>query len=536
MRIHPEQYVVVGKSSRKPIPSLFDLRSSKMFITLSVCCAVFTDIFLYALIVSVLPFSLSNDQGVTTDDDGIAEWTAVLLTAYSVGLFVASPVAGWYADRSESRQKPFLISIVLLSVSTVLLCFAPGVELLIIARVGQGASAGIVWSVGLALIADLYGRDVGKVMGLTEVSVSLGQVSAPVLGGALYDSFGYYAVYSVAFFVLFIDIVLRVLLIEPAEAELWRQRTKEAELMQAMKTVDWTEEMEDDALKLGEKDTTLPLAAQKYEPISPLASSPTSAGYPPAELTWAVSVVAKRRSHPALVLLRYPRVLAALAGVAVESATMSSLDAVLPVYVKSAFSWTSLQAGLLFLAIYLPGFCDPLIGWLSDSFGARWSALAGFAFAVPVWLSFQVLPSAAGTVTPEYHALLIVLLSLIGITLSLASLPLMAEISYAIKEKAAADPGVWGSRGARGVTALSYGLFCMAFAVGGVLGSMVGGYIYALMGWNAFCISMAAVCGGGAGVVAIWTPSKGPSFEDDDEEAPGGHGEDDGDELKQPLL
>ena len=200
----------------------------------------------------------------------------------------------------------------------------------------------------------------------------------------------------------------------------------------------------------------------------------------------------------------------------------SSLDAVLPLFVQDNFNWTSFQAGLLFLAVYVPGLCDPLIGWLSDSFGARWSALAGFALASPIWLLFQLVPvtepEPSSSLLLEHQTLLVILLSLIGITLSLASLPMMAEINYAIKEKAAVDPGVWGSRGVRGVTALSYGLFCMAFAVGGVVGSLIGGMIYALLSWAAFCYAMAALCGVAAVVVAFCTPSKGDHGDEDEEE------------------
>jgi hypothetical protein len=45
-------------------PYLLKVRSSKWFILSTICVAVFTDIFLYGIIVPVLPFALSLRAGV----------------------------------------------------------------------------------------------------------------------------------------------------------------------------------------------------------------------------------------------------------------------------------------------------------------------------------------------------------------------------------------------------------------------------------------------------------------------------------------
>lgn len=53
-------------ASSKP-PVLLSWRSSKFFIVLTVCLALFTDIFYYALIVPVIPFSLTVQVGIAED-------------------------------------------------------------------------------------------------------------------------------------------------------------------------------------------------------------------------------------------------------------------------------------------------------------------------------------------------------------------------------------------------------------------------------------------------------------------------------------
>ncbi len=76
----------------------------------------------------------------------------------------------------------------------------------------------------------------------------------------------------------------------------------------------------------------------------------------------------------------------------------------------------------------------------------------------------------------------------------------------------------------------------MAFAVGGVLGSMIGGYVYALVGWNAFCISMAVVCSLGAVVIGLFTPCKESSGDNDLDKTLDEEAEPSGDEAEQSLL
>jgi hypothetical protein len=49
-------------------PWLLRYRSSKSFILITVTLAVFTDIFLYAIIVPVIPFALSNRAHVEDED------------------------------------------------------------------------------------------------------------------------------------------------------------------------------------------------------------------------------------------------------------------------------------------------------------------------------------------------------------------------------------------------------------------------------------------------------------------------------------
>lgn len=49
-------------------PRYLKVRSSKAFILLTVCVAIFTDAFVYGVVVPVIPFSLRDRSGVSEDD------------------------------------------------------------------------------------------------------------------------------------------------------------------------------------------------------------------------------------------------------------------------------------------------------------------------------------------------------------------------------------------------------------------------------------------------------------------------------------
>lgn len=63
-------------------------RSSKTFISIVVNLAVFTDAYLYGLIIPVLPFALT--EVVKIDADDLQWWIGALLAAYGIGLMVGA--------------------------------------------------------------------------------------------------------------------------------------------------------------------------------------------------------------------------------------------------------------------------------------------------------------------------------------------------------------------------------------------------------------------------------------------------------------
>jgi MFS family permease len=290
-------------ATSKP-PLLLAWRSSKFFIITTVCLAVFTDIFFYALVVPVVPFALTVQVGLPEDE--VPYWTAILLACYSSALFVSSPIMGLYADHTSSRRWPLLIGLVSLGAATILLCFSRVIGLMVLGRLLQGFSAGIVWSVGCALLVDTMDNAIGVAMGYVNVAMSVGLLVAPVVGGSVYAAAGYYPVYYIAFGVVIVDILMRLGMIEKKVAKQWiPEETTTAEPIT-------TQDVEKTAEVVGKTAADAPVEGPAVAPAAQLPAVASTEAVP----------LQRRHKWPILILIRSPRLLAAEYCIMVQAGIM----------------------------------------------------------------------------------------------------------------------------------------------------------------------------------------------------------------------
>ena len=145
-------------------PYGLEWRSNTLFIVATVGIGLFTDLFLYALVVPILPSFLKDKVGVPDED--IQSDVSGLLAAYAAASVVTSPLAGVIADRMSSRRASFLVGLLALLLATVLLFVGTTLPVLTVARVLQGVSSAFVWTVGLALCLETVGpKNLGKTIG-----------------------------------------------------------------------------------------------------------------------------------------------------------------------------------------------------------------------------------------------------------------------------------------------------------------------------------------------------------------------------------
>lgn len=150
-------------SSNSP-PWLLRYRASTLFIVATVAVGLFTDLFLYGLIVPILPFMLRDR--VDLAENKIQSYVSGLLAVYAGASVLISLPAGIIADKVKTRQAPFLCGLAALLGATVMLWLGQSIAVLVVARVLQGTSGAVVWTVGLAMVLDTVGPgNLGKTIG-----------------------------------------------------------------------------------------------------------------------------------------------------------------------------------------------------------------------------------------------------------------------------------------------------------------------------------------------------------------------------------
>jgi len=454
-------------------PAFLAFRSSRLFLVTSVSAAVFTDLFLYGIVVPVLPFALTTRVGIKPED--VQTWVSILLAVYGAALLAASPVCGWLADRTESRRAPLLGGLFALAGSTVLLTVGNSIGILVAGRVLQGLSAGVVWVVGLALLVDTVGSaEIGEAMGYVGMAMSLAVLVAPLLGGVVFDKAGYDAVFAMGYALIGLDVVMRVFMVEKKIAKRW---VKEEEIQEA--------EIETSAVRQKDTDGITSLPKEK-EPSSEELKKQDTPPLEPANPDAPGATSWTKRLPPLFLLLTSRRLLASLWGCLIQASLLTSFDAILPIFVRDTFGWDSTGAGLIFLPVVVPSFMGPIIGWTSDKYpnGARWLATIGFIAASPILILMRLVSYDS----MKQKVLLCALLALLGLTLTMVLVPLMAEITYAVEATAKKRPK--GFLGDKGAYAQAYGLFNMAFAGGSMVGPLVGGLINQHSGWGATTLTL----------------------------------------------
>lgn len=389
---------------------------------------------------------------------------------------VFTAITGYIADRIESRQWPLLAGLVALGVSTALLCVGTNLALWISGRILQGASTAVVWTAGLALLADSMNSDeLGRAMGWVGMAMTLGLMIGPLIGGVLYQHGGYYAVFGLSFGFIGLDIISRLVMIERRHAMPWLKEEEE-------------EEQDDEVPQQGEttqgtkeKPANVDVAAQS-EPTTPVHAEENARDPQPPRKTLRFG----RLQH----LFNSSRMIISIWTYLIISVMLTSFDSVLPLFVKDTFGWAQTAQGLIFIPISIPSFLDPLVGFIVDKFprSYRYICSGALFLSVPPLVTLRfVMHNEMGD-----KVLLCALLVLIGLCVSCLMPPVMVEVSVVVSEKEKKDPEVFGQGGAM---ALAYGFLNAAWAAGSIIGPFFAGFIRDDAGWSTMTWALAILTG-----------------------------------------
>lgn len=168
---------------------------SKNQILWTIFFTIFLDLFGVGILIPVFPmlvvpgsvFKITPDSWSTFQGFIMAGW---LMASYPLAQFIFTPILGQIADKFGRRQV-LIISILGTIVSYILFAIAiylKNIPLLFIARIFDGISGGNI-SAAQAVIGDISNsNDRAKNFGLVGVSIGIGFVLGPFVGGRLSDS------------------------------------------------------------------------------------------------------------------------------------------------------------------------------------------------------------------------------------------------------------------------------------------------------------------------------------------------------------
>ncbi len=144
-----------------------------------------------ATIVNVALSKLMSSFGVPVDR---VEW---VLTAYLLVFSVMLPSSGWLADHLGYKFI-FISGLALFTLGSFLCSLAWDFNILIAFRVVQGAGAGILMPVGMAIIMREFPPEKrGIALGFWTVAASASVSLGPTLGGYLIDNYSWHSIFDV---------------------------------------------------------------------------------------------------------------------------------------------------------------------------------------------------------------------------------------------------------------------------------------------------------------------------------------------------
>lgn len=215
------------------------------------------------------------------------------------------------------------------------------------------------------------------------------------------------------------------------------------------------------------------------DPLLPKLPDPTYI-IPPGQ-PWAI------RSYPILYCFKNARMLTANWITLVQAALVGTLDATVPVMGQTAYGLTSLQTGLLFIPILLPGLIlGPVAGGITDRQGPKTIVVWGFGLLVPAFVALRI--AQAGGL--DQILMYCFVLTLCGICLAVTNPPALVESTLVVEEYHQANPDIFGAQGPYAQVSSITGLM---YNAGSAFGALLAGCLTDAIGYGNMSLVTAAL-------------------------------------------
>ncbi|GBB98348.1 hypothetical protein RclHR1_00320043 [Rhizophagus clarus] len=354
--------------------------------------ALFTDMIVYGIVVPILPLIVYEKLGRDSKSIGF------LFGCYAIGLLSATPIFAVLSDKYRTRRIPMMFGMFSLAICSILFGIANSYWQLVIARMAQGAAGGASWTLSLAMLADRFGSGprLGVVMGTVLSANTLGAIIGPLIGGVLYQYWGYSAPFLFCAILAFGGFLTISMIIEPTD-------------LSAYQNVDENSIIDDD----------IEDANQEFSIQSPSILN--------LILDWNIINICL--------------------AIIVVASILAGLEPILPIYLRNEFDADASIIGLIFIAIAIPTLISPAVGYISYYLGQRKTFGIGMV----------LLGIATSLISLPNKLWLVVLpLLLFGTAYSIATTPTLPLLGHYVTQKGG---GAYGQIYALWNMAYSIGMF-----------------------------------------------------------------------------
>jgi EmrB/QacA subfamily drug resistance transporter len=357
--------------------------------------------FVVVLNQTLLPVAIPTLMVEFSISASLAQWVT---TAFLLANGIVIPISATLIDRYPNKVL-FIIALLIFLLGTVLAAFAPNFSTLIIGRVIQGISAGLVMPIGQTAIMSLYPpHKRGAAMGLVGMVIAFAPAIGPSYSGWLIEQQSWRWIFlslvPITLIVLGLAVRFMQSVGEPQESYLdWRSVTLSSlgwgGLLFGVSvggSMGWTHPNTIGSLAVGV------LALSVFIPMQLRLPTPM--------LEFRVFQAIDFRRTTILSILVF--------------ALMITTQNLIPLYVQSVRGMGALQTGLLLLpGAILMGIMSPISGRLFDRFGVRWLAVIGFSLMTTALILLSLLTAES----PLSRVMLAFAIHMLGI--STLMMPLM---------------------------------------------------------------------------------------------------------------
>lgn len=123
-------------------------------------------------------------------------WAGWTITIYGIGIIVALPIAGKLSDYF-GRRHVFLFGIALFTLSSLMCGLASNIYVLVAFRALQAAGGGTIQPSAAGLVADHFGENRDRAIGLFGTIAASGSLVGPIVGGVLIEYWSWRGIFLV---------------------------------------------------------------------------------------------------------------------------------------------------------------------------------------------------------------------------------------------------------------------------------------------------------------------------------------------------